>query len=137
MIFNLKKLNNDNKFLSNTDEKFIGTELELQEFTVEVKRLTRAQTIDMSVDSLDEKGQISSGEFSKLKFVNSIADVIGITNEDGQEIGIKEGARELIWEYAPDLLLNAIKETIASYDIAEQKKSESLETDSQNTQSGQ
>lgn len=137
MVLNLSRLNNDNIIISNTDDKFVGTELEMQDFTIEVKRLDRAATIDISMGALDADGKIQTGKFSKLKFIGSIVEAVGFKDENGNDIGEAQHIKELIWEYSPDSLLTAIKEAIASYDITDEKKSDSLESDSQLTQTGQ
>ncbi len=130
MIFNLAKLNAENVVLSNEDEQFVGTELEMQSFMIVVKRLTRADKINVGADSADENGKISSGEYSKAMFVNSITEVDGFTDENQQPISIENSVRELIWEYSPDVMVEAIKKAIESFDIKDEKKSEEQEAPS-------
>lgn len=127
MILNLSKLTNQNIVLSNEDEQFIGTDLELQPFMIEIKRLSRADKINVATESVSENGTISSGEYSKAMFINSIVAVEGFTNENNEPITLEKQVRELVWEFAPDALVNAIKEKIDSFDIKEEKKSEEQE----------
>lgn len=129
MKFNLAKLKADNIIIANTDDVFAGTELAEEGFTVEVKRLTRAEKIDVSSNALDENGNVSQGEYSKAMFVSSIVAVGGFTDENGEEITIEKHVRELIWEYSPDQLVDEIRKAIESYRLVDEKKSELLESD--------
>lgn len=136
MQFNLSKLTQENVILSNEDEQFVGTDLELQPFMIEVKRITRADKINIASDSANDEGIISSGEYSKAMFINSIVSVDGFTDENQTPITINENVRELIWEYAPDALVDAIKGKIQSYDVKEEKKSDEPEAPSLDTPIG-
>lgn len=136
MIFNLAKLNSDNKFIQNTDEVFKDTPLAQEDFSIEVQRLSRSEKIDVSSKAMDADGKLSAGEYSKQLFINSIVAVDGMTDENGNEITIQDKVRELIWEYAPDVLVEAVKNQIESFNVIEEKKSEPLETDSENTPIG-
>ena len=136
MIFNLAKLKSENIILTNEDEQFVGTELELQPFMIEVKRLSRSEKIDVATKALGNEGTISSGKYSEVMFKEAIVSVDGFTDENQVPITLKDGVVGLIWEYAPDTMVNAIKDAIQSFDISEEKKSESLETDSLDTPTG-
>ena len=130
MIFNLAKLTSENVILTNEDDQFVGTDLELQPFIIEVKRLTRAETIDVASVAMNEDGTLSGGKYSEAIFVSSIVSVDGFTDENNNPIGMDDKVVNLIWEYAPDTLVNAIKEKIESFKMNDEKKSESLENDS-------
>ena len=136
MIFNLNKLKSENIILTNTDEQFVGTDLELQEFMIEVKRLSRADKIDVASEAMGENGTISSGKYSEAMFKASIVNIEGLTDEEGNAITMDTKAVDLIWEYAPDLMVNAIKEKIESFNVVAEKKSESLENGYQDTPIG-
>ena len=130
MIFNLAKLTSENVILTNEDDQFVGTDLELQPFIIEVKRLTRAETIDVARVAMNEDGTLSGGKYSEAIFVSSIVSVDGFTDENNNPIGMDDKVVNLIWEYAPDTLVNAIKEKIESFKMNDEKKSESSENDS-------
>ena len=136
MIFNLAKLKSENIVLTNEDEQFVGSDLELQPFMVEVKRLSRADKIDVAGEAMDDNGEISSGKYSESMFKASIVSADGFTDELQQPISMEGGVVDLIWEYAPDTLVNAIKEKIQSFDILAEKKSEASEVDSLDTPVG-
>lgn len=119
MVLNLSKIKNDNKTV------------QVEDLLVEVKRLSRSEKIDVSTKAMGEDGEISSGEYSKAMFVASITDIDGLTDENGNKIGIEEHARELIWEYGEDKVVEAIKDAIQSFEVAEEKKSEELENESE------
>ena len=136
MIFNLNKLKSENIILTNTDEQFVGTDLELQEFMIEVKRLSRADKIDVASEAMGDNGTISSGKYSEAMFKASIVNIEGLTDEEGNAITMDTKAVDLIWEYAPDLMVNAIKEKIESFNVVAEKKSESLENGYQDTPIG-
>ncbi len=127
MIFNLTKLTVANVIVSNEDEQFVGTGLDLQPFMVEVKRLTRADKINIAQTSADDNGKIGTGEYSQAMFINSIVAVDGFVNEHQEPITIDKKVRELIWEHAPDEMVQAIKKAIESFDIKDEKKSEEQE----------
>lgn len=136
MVFNLASLKEDNTVITNTDEAFIGTVLADSPFSVEIKRLKRAEKIDTMSSAVDENGNISNGEYSKTLFVNSIASVDGMVDENNQPLGLEDGIREIIWEYGSDTLVEKIKSVIQGFNEVEQKKSEELESDSEATQIG-
>lgn len=136
MIFNLNRLKSENIILTNTDEQFVGTDLELQEFMIEVKRLSRADKIDVASEAMGDNGTISSGKYSEAMFKASIVNIEGLTDEEGNAITMETKAVDLIWEYAPDLMVNAIKEKIESFNVVAEKKSESLENGYQDTPIG-
>ena len=136
MIFNLAKLKSENIILTNEDEKFVGTELELQPFMIEVKRLSRSEKIDVATKALGDEGAISGGKYSEVMFKEAIVNVEGFTDENQQPISLEAGVVGLIWEYAPDTMVNAIKDAIQSFDISEEKKSDQQEQDSLDTPNG-
>lgn len=136
MIFYLNRLKSENIILTNTDEQFVGTDLELQEFMIEVKRLSRADKIDVASEAMGDNGTISSGKYSEAMFKASIVNIEGLTDEEGDAITMDTKAVDLIWEYAPDLMVNAIKEKIESFNVVAEKKSESLENGYQDTPIG-
>ena len=117
MVLNLSKIKNDNKTV------------QVEDLLVEIKRLSRAEKIDVSIKAMGEDGELSSGEYSKAMFIASIADIDGLTDENGNKIGIAEHARELIWEYASDKVVQDIRDAIQSFEIADEKKSEESETE--------
>ena len=135
MIFDLTKLKNDNIILTNEDDQFNDTDLQGQSFTSEIKRLSRADKIDVATESMTEDGKISSGKYSEAMFKAAIVDVDGFTDENHMAIPT-DHAIGLIWEYAPDTLVEAIKAKIQSFDIMSEKKSEVSTTDFQDTPAG-
>lgn len=136
MVFNLQSLKEDNVVITNTDEAFIGTVLADSLFSVEIKRLKRAEKIDTMSKAVDGEGNISNGEYSKALFVASIADVDGMVDEKGTPLGLEDGIREIIWEYGSDVLVEKIKAVIQSYNATEDKKKEEVESEQEPTQIG-
>ena len=137
MQINVAKLKaNTEVVITDKDECFVGTDLEGADFEVVVKRLSKVEKIDTAQEGQDDEGNFSNGLYSKALFTKSIVDVVGIKNELGQELTIEDGVADIIWEYAPDALSDRIKEVIQSFNKSEQKKSESLETDSAVTPAG-
>ena len=124
MVFNLASLKQDNVLVTNTDEAFIGTSVAESPFAIEVKRLTKVEKIDTIGKSLDADGNISNGEYSKVLFINSIASTEGFQDENGNELTLEDGVREIIWEYAPDILVDKVKKIIEDFNGNEEKKSE-------------
>lgn len=138
MKFNLAKLKeNENVLITNTDEAFVGTELANEPFSIEIKRLSRAEKIDTMSNAVTSDGKISNGEYSKALFVASIASVENMVDEHGQELSIEDGIREIIWEYGSDVLVERIKAVIQSFNEIDEKKSELLEEDLNPTPIGQ
>ena len=136
MIFNLAKLKEDSIFVTNTDSAFAGTTLADSPFSIEVKRLKREEKIDTMSKALDGEGNISNGVYSKTLFINSIASVDGMLDENGNPIGLEDGIREIIWEYGADILVDRVKKAIESFNAVEEKKSEVLEGDLEPTPIG-
>ena len=124
MIFNLASLKEDNTVITNTDEAFVGTTLADSPFSIEIKRLKRAEKIDTMSKAVDAEGNISNGQYSKALFVASIAKVDGITDENGTPLTFEDGIREIIWEYGADILVEKIKSVIQGFNKVEEKKSE-------------
>lgn len=122
MILNLAKFNTDTVLLTNTDEAFVGTTIAESPFSIKIKRLSRVEKIDTMSEALGEDGKISNGRYSRALFINSIAEVDGFVDENGD--AITEGIREIIWEIAPDALVGKIKEVIEGFNSSEEKKSE-------------
>lgn len=136
MKFNLSELQDDNVIITNTDEAFIDTVLADEPFTIEVKRLKRAEKIDTMSASVDANGNISNGSYSKTLFINSITSVSGMVDENNQPLGIDEGIREIIWEYGSDVLVEKVKAVIQSFNAVEDKKKEEPESDLETTPVG-
>ena len=69
-------------------------------------------------------------------FLASITAVDGFVDENQAPIGLDDGVADIIWEYSPDVLVNAIKDKMQSFTAVEEKKSEALEPDLVPTQIG-
>lgn len=136
MKFNLSELQDDNVIITNTDEAFADTVLADEPFTIEVKRLKRAEKIDTMSASVDANGNISNGSYSKTLFINSITSVSGMVDENNQPLGLDEGIREIIWEYGSDILVERVKAVIQSFNAVEDKKKEEPESDLETTPIG-
>lgn len=124
MVINLQKLEEDKKVI------------EHDECIVTIQRLARSEKIKVEGDSLDEEGNLDIAKHSKNKFVASITEVEGLTDENQEPITIEKHARELIFEYGSDEMVTKIMKAINSFTVAEEKKSEELENDSTDTQIG-
>jgi len=135
MAIMLKK-QNETVILDNTDEAFNGTPFANEAFMIEVTKLPRSESINMLSSSVDEDGNIKQGDYSKNLFIASITAVDGFVDENQAPIGLDDGVADIIWEYSPDVLVNAIKNKIQSFTAVEEKKSEALEPDLVPTQIG-
>jgi ribosomal protein L22 len=136
MKFNLARLNEDTKIVANTDEVFAGTELAEQAFTVTVQKLKRAEKIDTMSKAVKDDGTISNGLYSQALFVSSIQAVDGFVDENGANITLEDGVAEIIWEYAPDALVEEIKKVIQSFNAIDEAKKKEPEEDLVVTQIG-
>lgn len=137
MKFNLARINDQTKVIKSTDEAFEGTPLEGEGFAIEVKKLKRAEKIDTMSKAVLDDGTISNGEYSKALFISSIQAVSGFVDENEEEITIEDGIAELIWENAPDVLVEEVKKAIQSFNEIEEKKSDIPEQDLTVSQIGQ
>ena len=135
MKFNLNKIKKGTLLIANSDAAFIGTALELQEFTIEVQKLSRADKIDVAGKAVNSDGEISNGQYSQAIFCASIVavDGIDIVNDNGDVYSdeeLKEHSickKEFLWEIAPNEMIEEIKRVIASFDIEEVEKKSDLE----------
>lgn len=127
------KLNrsSDNVILSSEDEQFVGTILEGQGFTIEIKKILRAEGIDSAQKASNTDGSFSNGAYSKANFCDGIVTISGITNEDETT-----ATAEDIWEYAPNILVGAVRKVIDGFNAIDEKKSELVEQDSNDSQTG-
>ena len=128
MAIMLKK-QNETIVLDNTDEAFADTVFANEPFIIEISKLPRAETINILTGSVDDEGVLKQGDYSKLLFIASITNVDGFVDENQQPIGLEDGVSEIIWEYSPDILVNAIKAKIQSFNAVEEKKKETSEQD--------
>ena len=128
MKLQLSKLENGVTVIDNTYPLFEGTELAEDIFSIEVKRLSRADTIDISQKAFDEDGNISNGEYSKALFIASLGDATGFYDEDGVELESGDQLKEVIWEIAPNKLVEAIKNEISNFQAGEVEKKSETET---------
>jgi len=126
MIFDLAKLKNDTKVV--TQDDFIGTALENDNFSIEITKINREDKIDVASESLKNDGDISLGKYNKNLFIGSIVAVSGFVDSENNEYDL-ETAKNLIWEYAPDILIEKIKTIVEDFDKTDEKKSESPEQD--------
>ena len=122
--------------LDNTDEAFVGTPLASEAFMIEITKLKRADNINLLHSSTDEDGNIKQGTYSKNLFIASITSADGFVDENQVPIGVEDGVAEIIWEYSPDVLVNAIKVKFQSFTAIDEKKSETPENDSETTPVG-
>lgn len=136
MAIMLKK-KDESVILDNNDEAFVGTEFASEPFSIEITKLRRSANIDILTMSVGEDGNISQGDYSREMFVRSITDIDGFVDENQQPLTVADGIAEIIWEYSPDVLVNAIKAKIQSFNAIEEKKSEPLEQDLVPTLPGQ
>ena len=128
---------NDSVILDNTDEAFVDTPLANESFMIEISKLRRSDNINLLTDSVGEDGKIKQGDYAKRLFITSITAVDGFVDENQAPISLEDGVANVIWEYSPDALINAINAKIQGFTAIEDKKKEVLEDDLVPTVPGQ
>jgi hypothetical protein len=136
MKLNLKKIEDNKIELTNNSIVFADTELANSEFSVTIQKLNRADKIDVAQNSFDGEDTIKMGLYSKNLFMTSIVNAQGFTNEDGAELEFNEDLKEVIWEIAPDELINAIKDITDGFNKSDEEKKSDTEILTQNMQDG-
>jgi hypothetical protein len=129
MKLKISKLDINSVVLTNESDVFAGTDLANENFSVEVKPLTKVDTINLMqncVDEVDEDtNKINIGKYTKLLFTSSVINADGFTDENDEVIEFGDELKEYLWEVAPDKLVSAIRNIIDDFKKAdEEKKSE-------------